>query len=138
MIAAKVLSPDGKTPIIEQAVRFDPGDVQTDLQPIDIAGNADFHVEPATTDFYRRVIDLRQTVKGWAKAAEGPEKSRLTAEQLALKILANATSYGIFIEMIVKDLDKAETLKGYGVDGHEFSPSTPRNMKSRVRSFTPF
>ena len=126
VIAAKVLSPDGKTPIIEQAIRFDPDGVQTDLQPIDIAGNPDFHVEPATTDFYRRVIDLRQTVKGRAKAAHGLEKSRLTAEQLALKILANATSYGIFIEMRVQDLDKAEMLKGYGVDGEEFPVHTKK------------
>jgi hypothetical protein len=125
VIAAKLLG-GGKAPVILQAVRFDPDGMQTDLRPIDIAGNPDFHVEPATTDFYRRVIDLRQTVKVNRDATKGAEKARLNGEQQALKILANATSYGIFIEMIVNDLEKAEVLKGYGVDGREFPVTTKK------------
>lgn len=122
VIAAKVLG-NGKVPIIERAVQFSPRDRQANLKPIDIAGKSAFHVEPATTDFYRRVIDLRREVK--ATPADNPEDAaRLKSEQLALKILANATSYGIFIEMIVNDLEKAETLKGYGADGVEFPVST--------------
>jgi hypothetical protein len=38
------------------------------------------------------------------------ELKRLESEQLALKILANATSYGIFIELNVDDPDEAESL----------------------------
>lgn len=122
VIAAKVLG-NGKVPIIKRAVRYSPNVQQTDLKPIDIAGKSAFHVEPATTDFYRRVIDLRREVRA-APAKSDDDKARIKSEQLALKILANATSYGIFIEMIVHDLDKAETLKGYGADGVEFPVST--------------
>lgn len=122
VIAAKILG-QGKVPIIERAVRFSPKAMQSGLQSINIAGKSEFHVEPATADFYRRVIDLRQKVK--ATRAENPDDvARLKSEQLALKILANATSYGIFIEMIVHDLEKAETLKGYGADGVEFPVTT--------------
>ncbi|RYG87541.1 MAG: hypothetical protein EON59_07115 [Alphaproteobacteria bacterium] len=124
VIAAKVLG-NGKVPIIERAIRFSPKSKQADLKPIDIAGKSAFHVEPAETDFYRSVIDLRRQVQTTIENTPDPdEKSRLKSEQLALKILANATSYGIFIEMIVNDLEKAETLKGYGTDGVEFPVST--------------
>ena len=128
VIAAKVLG-NGKVPIIECAIRFTPKGRQSGLAPINIAGKAAFHVEPAETDFYRRVIDLRRSVNverdDLPKAATD-ERARLKSEQLSLKILANATSYGIFIEMIVNDLDKAETLKGYGPDGVEFPVTTSK------------
>jgi hypothetical protein len=88
------------------------------------------------TDFYKRVIDLRQTVKGKRDDTEGEEKARLDGEQQALKILANATSYGIFIEMIVNDLDSAEVLRGYGVDGHEF-PVTSKKYEEPGHYFHP-
>lgn len=103
--------------------------MQVDLKPINIAGKPDFHVKLAETDFYRSVIDLCQNVKAEMDAiptAATDDRARLNAEQLALKILANATSYGIFIEMIVNDLDKAETLKAYGGDGREFPVTTKK------------
>ena len=59
-------------------------------------------------------------------STQGGDKARLNAEQLALKILANATSYGIFIEMIVHTLDKSEVLTGYGVDGRAFDVFTKK------------
>ncbi len=124
VIAAKVLS-NGKVPRIERALRFSPRERQPDLSPIDIAGKPAFRVEPAATDFYRRVIDLRRQVKA-TRAQSDDDKARLESEQLALKILANATSYGIFIEMIVNDLEKAETLKGYGADGVEIPVTTAK------------
>ena len=124
VLAAKFLS--GRTPVIERAVRFDPDGIQDKLRPVDIAGNPDFHVKPDTSDFFRRVIDLRQTVKILRDAATGAERDRLDAEQAALKVLANATSYGIFIQMIVQDLDKAETLNGYGSDGRAFPVYTKK------------
>ncbi len=130
VIAAKVLSGGRKTPVIARAIRFDPMEMQDELQSINIAGNTDFRVNPANNneDFYRRVIDLRQEVKAKrdTKPKGAEEWNRLDGEQRALKILANATSYGIFIEMIVKDLDKAETLNGYGVDGRAFDVYTKK------------
>jgi hypothetical protein len=126
VIAGKLLG-DGKVPVIDRAIQFHPGKPQSDLQPIDIAGKSEFHVKPAEAEFYRSVIDLRQRVKAEREGMPSEataDRARLNSEQLALKILANATSYGIFIEMVVNDLDKAETLKGYGGDGREFPVTT--------------
>ncbi|HEU0045464.1 hypothetical protein [Sphingomonas sp.] len=126
VIAGKLLG-GGKVPVIDRAIRFDAGKAQSDLQPIDIAGKPEFRVEPAQSDFYRSVIDLRQQVKAAREKMPDTataDRARLNSEQLALKILANATSYGIFIEMIVNDLGKAETLRGYGGEGREFPVTT--------------
>ena len=125
VVTSKVLT--GKTPRILSAIRFAPGETQEGLQPVDIAGRPEFRVDPnGNEDFYRRVIDLRQTVKAKRDAAPPTDKAALEAEQLALKILANATSYGIFIELIVKDLDKAETMTAYGPDGIGYATTSKK------------
>ncbi len=99
-IVAKLLS--GKTPLIVEALSFMPGPMQSGLQPVDIAGNAEYRVDPRTTDFFKRVIELRQSIKTRMKAATGDERDRLDTEQNALKICANSTSYGIWIEVNVE------------------------------------
>jgi hypothetical protein len=78
------------------------------LRSVEIAGEAEFRVNPCRDDFYKRVIDLRRRVKADLKESEhrdlnSQETKNLDMNQLALKILANATSYGIFIELNVED-----------------------------------
>lgn len=119
-IASKLLT--GKAPEIVQAIRFEPRAVQPDLAPINIAGNDAYAIDPAKDDFYKRVIDLRREVKAELKSAKASGASsidldRLDAEQLALKILANATSYGIFIELNVEESERGEPVTAFGVDG---------------------
>jgi len=118
-IAAKALS--GKAPDIISAIGFDPKAAQSGLRPLKVAGNPDFRVDPAREDFFKAVINLRRTVKTRMNAASGTERDRLADEQLALKILANATSYGMFIELNVERSDKAETLTCFGPAGEGFS-----------------
>jgi hypothetical protein len=138
-IASRLLT--GKAPEVLQAIRFTPKDVQTGLSPVNIAGNPAFGVDPATDNFYKRVIDLRREVKGRLAAARksGAAKAeidRLDAEQLALKILANATSYGIFIELNVEDADTgAGPVTAYGVDGA--FPTSPRQTEMPGSHFHP-
>jgi hypothetical protein len=113
----------GKPPKVERAIRFAPMAMQDGLAPINIAGNPAYSVEPGSQNFYARVIDLRRAVKAQFKQAQKAgappsEIDRLDAEQLALKILANATSYGIFIELNVEDAEKGSPpITAYGVDG---------------------
>ena len=119
-IASKLLT--GKAPEVLRAIRFTPRGQQRELARINIAGRTDYGVDPARENFYKRVIDLRQEVKARLKVAKRngirEEIDRLDAEQLALKILANATSYGIFIELNVEDADAAAgPVTGYGCDG---------------------
>lgn len=99
-VAAKLLT--GKTLAIVEAMTFAPGPVQPGLRPIEIAGNPDYGVNPVTTDFFKRVIELRQSIKRDMSAATGDEHARLDTEQHALKICANSTSYGIWVEVNVE------------------------------------
>lgn len=124
-IASKLLT--GRPPKIERAIAFVPGNPQGGLQSICIAGKPDFKIDPTGDDFYKRLIDLRSMVKVRMRAAEGQEKEELDAEQQALKILANSTSYGIFVEMNVGDLDKNERRECYGPSGIGFSVETDKN-----------
>src|ERR1700722_8737343 len=111
-IASKILT--GKAPRVVEAIGFEPGAQQEGLKPIRIAGNPDYEVDPATNDFYRRLIDLRTSIKVRMKSADPEAREELDALQLALKILANATSYGIFVELIVDEADPKRSLTCFG------------------------
>jgi len=105
-LAAKVLT--GKVPKIVRAISFTPGEPQDDLKPCPIAGRREFMVHPTTDDFYRRLIDLRTATKTRMASATAAECEQLDSAQMALKILANSTSYGIFFELNVEELTKPE------------------------------
>jgi hypothetical protein len=98
-IASKLLT--GKSPQVLEAVMFMPGEMQTGLRPVNVGGKADYRVDPATDDLHKRVIELRHSVKVTMKGQFGDDLAALDTEQNALKILANATSYGIFVEINV-------------------------------------
>jgi hypothetical protein len=85
-IVSKLLT--GKCPIVEKAQSYRPGPPQSGLKSIRSMGKRDFKIDPNSDDFFTRLIDLRDE----AKANRDPiEKT--------LKIIANSTSYGIFIEI---------------------------------------
>jgi hypothetical protein len=137
-IVAKLLT--GKAPRIQQALRFAPVGVQAGLQPIDLMGNAEFRIDPTQTDFYRRLIDLRSQVKAKQRAAEQAGDTALAAEldaqQQMLKLIANATSYGIFIELNVTTYDRRQEVTVYGPSGEGF-PAWVRSTEEPGRYFYP-
>lgn len=96
-IAAKLLT--GKAPVILEAISFKPGKPQRGLKEVNLFGNPAFGVNPLTDDAFKRFIDLRDK----AKVDKDPA-------QLAIKILANSTSYGIFIEIQRDNAPKPEPL----------------------------
>jgi len=110
-VASKLLT--GKTPVIDKAMTFAPVGVQSNLQKIDLFGNPAYRVDPATEDVFTRLIDLRDE----AKAKGDPV-------QQAIKIVANSTSYGIFIEVNRDDAPKPEPLDVYGPSGERQSVTT--------------
>ena len=111
VVAAKLLS--GKTPEILEAICFEPGEPQEGLKPIDLFGDPDFRIDPETDDAFKQFIDLRDK----AKAEKNPVEK-------AIKILANSTSYGIFIEILRDNAPKPEELTLFGSDGSETSIQT--------------
>ncbi|MEP7348344.1 MAG: hypothetical protein ABI668_00145 [Sphingorhabdus sp.] len=98
-IASKLLA--GKAPEVLEAVMFMPGEMQTGLRPVNVGGNADYRVDPTKDDLYKRLIELRYSVKVSMKSKSGDDFAAMDTEQNALKIFANATSYGIFVEINV-------------------------------------
>jgi hypothetical protein len=119
VITAKLRT--GKPPEIIEAITFSPKEPQTDLHAISIAGNSHYRVDPAKDDFFKRLIDLRTEIKAKLKNSSALNADVLDSEQQALKILASSTSYGIFVELNVADLDAPEKLTCYGPSGEGFS-----------------
>ena len=111
-IAAKILT--GKVPEIVEAISFAPMARQKGLQPVLLAGNPEYRIDPAKDDFFRRVIDLRVGIKTRMKAESGAGWRTSDADQEFLKILANSTAYGISVQMDPDDPQAPETLTVYG------------------------
>ena len=112
VLAAKVLS--GRTPEIIAAIRFRPLALQFGLRAITLERT---RIEPEVDDFYKLLIDQRQRVQAAEDAAPEEEKPALASAQQSLKILANSTSYGIFVELNVEQLDKSKIVTCYDFRG---------------------
>lgn len=91
-------------------------------------GNPAYRVEPASDDVFRWLVELRTELKGKRDAASAAGELDLAEEydsdQLALKIMANATSYGIFIELNVTDSDDPIDVSCHGRADEPFGRST--------------
>ena len=133
-VASKLLT--GRTPHIIEALTFEPGPVQSGLRPVAIAGNYDYRVDPVQDDFYKRLIELRQSVKLKRDRATAAEKGEFDTEQNALKIAANATSYGIFVEMNVKELGESTPLAVHSATGESYETAAAK-VEEPGRSFHP-
>jgi hypothetical protein len=72
-LASKILT--GRPPKILKALRFTPGEPQDDLNPVSIGGSEAHSIDPATDDFYRRLIDLRSQVKEQLKMADPSDEA---------------------------------------------------------------
>ncbi len=100
VLASKLLT--GKSPRIIRAIRFVPKGVQAGLRSISIVG--DSKVNP-NEDLFLKLRQLRAKVK---KESEQEQKGTNLRDQLEsvqeqLKIVANATSYGIFIQVVTSN-----------------------------------
>jgi hypothetical protein len=122
-IVSKLLT--GKCPTIEKAQSYLPGPRQSGLQPIQILGKSDFTIDPNCNDFFTRLIDLRDEAKA----------NRDSIEK-TLKIIANSTSYGIFIEVTRDDAPKSELLKVFGPYGESLDVHT-KALEQPGRYFHP-
>ena len=128
-IASKLFT--RRAPRVLRAVTFEPGPQQEGLRPVRIVGNEKFEVDPARQDFYKRLIELRVQTK--ADKTADPERAK--AEAHALKICANATSYGIFVELNVSELDDPQNVKVFGPE-EPFSASV-KNVEREGPYFHP-
>jgi hypothetical protein len=110
VLASKILT--GQTPEVIKAITFRAKGQQKGLKSVEIAGRL---INPATDDFYQRLIIHRNTIKAKRDDADNEDdKRRFETDEQAIKILANATSYGIFVELNVGEYVKTERMVGYG------------------------
>jgi hypothetical protein len=107
----------GRAPRILKAITFEPMGMQMGLRPVNIGGNPEFRIDPRSGDFYKSIIELRSSIKARLKDCALSEREALESQQQALKILANATSYGIFVEINVEELSKSASALRYSDDG---------------------
>jgi hypothetical protein len=91
LVAATLLT--GRPPTILSAIKLEPSGQQTGLTSVSLRGMIE--IDPARDDFFKVVIEARARVRSDQSL---PKKER---EALAyfLKILANAGSYGLFVEV---------------------------------------
>ena len=104
----------GRIPKIVDAFRLEAHGILPDLKPIKLRKTID--VDPRTQDFFKIVIEERKRLAARTDLSE-TEKERL---DLALKVLANAASYGIYAEMIRQESDKTVKVRSYGIDEEPF------------------
>ena len=91
LIAAALLT--GRPPSILRAFRLAPEGQQEGLQAVNLRGM--IKIDPCTDDFFKVVIEARARVRSDHSL---PESER-EALSYFLKILANAGSYGLFVEV---------------------------------------
>ena len=92
IIASKLLT--GKTPKIIKAFRFVPKGKQNSLSMINLFGKS---VHPENVDFIRYLIEHRLEIK--QKLKQDMDNKDLKKEGFIAKIIANTTSYDIFVEV---------------------------------------
>lgn len=113
-VAASVLH-TGHVPHIVDAFYIEPEGTLPHLAPTSLAGRVRIH--PRERDFFTTVIEERKRVAGrsdWTPA----ERDRTSH---ILKILANATSYGIYAEMHQQERDEPMQVTCHGIDADPFA-----------------
>ncbi len=108
ILASKFLN--GHMPTIYKTKRLEPDEkygMQKNLKRILIFGDERYPIDLTAPeqDLFRSLIELRSTIKAERDQhpVGSPEYNRLEAMQLALKLLANSTSYGIMVQFDVDE-----------------------------------
>jgi hypothetical protein len=93
----------GRVPEVLEAIELVPSAEKIATKPWKLFGDERYAIDLTTQDFFTEVINLRSEIKAQLKQAlaEGDteESTYLDALQLALKLLASSTSYGILVEV---------------------------------------
>lgn len=116
-VAGKILS--GKTPQVEEAIAFEPAAPQPTLKPVNFLGR--YRIDPRRDDLFRRIVQLRIGEKARGKTLAGIDREISDDLSQFLKIVANSTSYGIFIQVNVETETNPIPLEVFAPDGASFT-----------------
>jgi hypothetical protein len=120
VVASAILT--GKPPRVVKAIRMVPRGRQSGLKPTDLRGMIE--IDPATDDFYRKVIEQRVSHKENTALAD------------FLKVLANSGSYGLFVEVNTETTKKRKRV-GYFSGEKKGRPKTTYIEKPGTWYFPP-
>ena len=104
----------GRVPKIVDAFRIEPVGTMPGLNSTKLRGSIE--IDPTGQDFFKVVIEERKRLASRTDLTEA-EKSRLDK---ALKVLANAASYGIYAEMNPQETDEKTEVTCHGIDSDPF------------------
>jgi hypothetical protein len=121
-LAAQLLT--GKPVRVLKAIVFQPCSAEIGLNSISV-GDSQI-VDPYRDDLYKTLIEGRQTLKKQRDNSTSDEYARLDTRQNAIKIAANATSYGIFAEINVNDSPNEQRMRIFGGCDQAFLHSTTK------------
>lgn len=110
----------GKIPKIKKAITFVPKGTQQGLREIQVLPG--ISVKPEN-DFIKTLIEKRIQIK----KDKSLEKNQAKLRQTILKIIANATSYGIFIQQDMIYHKKPQQIKVFGTDTFEIAQNKTEN-----------
>lgn len=105
----------GRIPQIVDAFRIEPRGTLPDLKSVKLRGAIE--VNPKSEDFFKVVIEQRKRLSSRSDITD-IEKKRLNK---ALKVLANAASYGIYAEMNRQESDQKTEVTCHGIDAKPFN-----------------
>jgi hypothetical protein len=129
-VAASVLL-TGRVPKIVDAFSIVPNGQLNSLRAITLRGTVP--IDPRTQDFFKTVIEERKRLSSNSELSD-EERKRLDK---ALKVLANAASYGIFAEMRREEKSKATRVTCYGLDPKPFECKVKNPEKPGEYCFPP-
>jgi hypothetical protein len=92
----------GRAPKVLRAVRFVAVGTQATLRPIQVRGQQP--IDPAREDFFRRVVETRQQLKTDTVDHPGDCQCDACRTHPFLKVLGNSGTYGIFAEIVRREL----------------------------------
>ena len=116
ILASKFMT--GKFPIVHKTITLKPVGRQNNLRAIKFFGRDDYIIDLTSVNFFQRIIEMRAQIKEDIKKlkSEGGDIALLTAMELALKLIANSSCYGINVEVIVDDLKEERWVTVYHGD----------------------
>lgn len=113
VVASVILT--GRVPEIFDAFVLEPVGILSTLRATKLRGRIE--IDPRRQDFFKVVIEQRKQI-GKRKDLQHSERERLGK---ALKVLANATSYGIYAEMNRVETNERVQVLCHGMDDRSFS-----------------
>jgi hypothetical protein len=130
VVASVLLS--ARIPKIIDAFRIAAHGTCPDLKPVKLRGAIE--IDPKTQDFFKVVIEERKRLWSRGDLTE-LERKRLDK---ALKVLANAASYGIYAEMIRQESERKVNVTCHGIDAEPYHCRVLHPEEAGEYCFPPF